>query len=156
MLNQKGQQYSVFKLLQGGILSMMMLMIVYGIVTSVSEQVPESSPFSISQEILSSAYQAAGTDVYFTRESLLVEQEFEAESLKIAAGLPRGRTPTVGLICRKAFCEYDGEPLTGQGDCSSFQNACNSMKFISGDNTPICAICTSYDKCYVVFGEREC
>jgi len=156
MLNQKGQQYTVFKLLQGAILAMMMLTIIYGIVNSVSEQVPESSPFSISMEILGSAYQAAGTGVYFTRDSLLLDQEFEATALKVAAGLPRGRTPTVSFVCRKPFCIYDDKPLTGQGDCSSFQSACSDMAFISGDKIPICAICTSYDKCYVVFGEREC
>ncbi|MBN3037560.1 MAG: hypothetical protein JW834_03885 [Candidatus Diapherotrites archaeon] len=155
MLGSRGQQYTVFQLLQGAILAAVMLTIVWAVVSSVHGQIPTSDVYSVSCELLGSAFSAAGTGTYFTREALLVEQDFGADALAQCAGLPSAGV-TVGLVCERPYCFYDGEPLDEGGECSSYTRWCDGMGFVSGDRIDVCTICPEWDKCFVVFGADEC
>jgi len=153
---RKGQYYTVFKLLQGAIIASVMLLIVYGVIQSLHGQVPSSDPFTISAELLSSAYAAAGTGKYFTKQALLVEQSFEAESVRAKAGLPSDTE--VKFVCKKPYCidQFEMVPVTEAGSCQSIHDACTAIGFEAGDKIWICAKCVDTRRCYVFFGEKEC
>lgn len=152
----KGQYYTVFKLLQGAIIASVMLIIVYGVIQSLHGQVPSSDPFSISAELLSSAYAAAGTEKSFTKQALLIEQSFEADALRAKAGLPSDTD--VGFVCTEPYCidQTSYLPVTESYTCQSMYESCSAIGFEPGDKIWICAKCVDTTKCYVYFGEREC
>ena len=153
MIGSRGQSYAALKLLQGGVLAMVMLVIVYGVIHFAEDRRPSSDVYSVSCEILSSAYAARGTNEYFTRDAMLVEQEVDASALMHCSGLPAGTT--VNMICKRPFCIHDEEPVTDSGDCTLYQ-PCFSMGFVSGNLVPVCATCTNDGACNVWFGESEC
>ena len=151
-IGSKGQQWEVMKLLQGGVIAVMMLIIVYGVVSSVKDRAPQSDVYTVTCEMLGSAYAARGTGEWFVREALLVEQEIGAQALIQCSGLPTGAE--LNLFCQKAFCIHDEEPLNRGSDCR-LHSPCTEMGFVAGETIPVCAICDD-DECRVWFGEDEC
>ncbi|MCK4327703.1 MAG: hypothetical protein KAW41_04470 [Candidatus Diapherotrites archaeon] len=151
-IGSRGQQWEVMKLLQGGVIAVLMLIVVYGVVSSVRGQTPRSDVYSVSCEILGSAYAARGTGERFVREALLVEQEIFSEALVQCSGLPSGTS--VKMMCKHAFCLHDGEPLNRGSDCR-LHSPCSSMEFVAGDTINVCAVCDE-GECRIWFGESEC
>ena len=154
-IGTRGQQWSVLKLLQGGVLAVVMMTIVWGVVQTTREQIPPSHVYSVTCETLSSAYAAAQTPESFVVEALLVPMEFEAESLAQCAGLPS--YTSVNLHCRKAYC-YDpktGDSLDATSKCRK-NSPCSEMGFYEGQTIKICMNCPNLELCEVWFGETEC
>jgi len=151
-IGSRGQQWTVMQMLQGGVLAMVMLVIVWGVVQSVKDQTPKSDIYSVTCEILGSAFAARGTGEYFNREALLVEQEIFADSLIQCSGLPQG-TP-LKLFCKQAYCLKDGESLDRANDCRQ-HSPCSEMAFAAGETAHVCTVCDD-DECRVWFGETEC
>ena len=73
-MNKRGQSYEVFKLLQGALIALVFLGIVYGIITMAQSYFTGSDPFSVSATLLSSAYAAPGQQ--FNGEAILKQQDF--------------------------------------------------------------------------------
>ena len=153
MVGSRGQSYAVLKILQGAVLAVVMLTIVYGIIHFAEDRRPSSDIYSVSCELLSSAYAARGTGEHFTRQALLVEQEVSSSSLVQCSGLPAGTT--LNLLCKRAFCIHSDEQVTETGECGLYQ-PCFSMRFVAGDMVPVCATCTNDGECNIWFGEKEC
>ena len=151
-IGSKGQQWEVMKLLQGGVIAMLMFVVVYGVITSVQGQIPQSDVYSVTCELLGSAYAAGGTGEYFVREALLVEQGFDTDALVQCSGLPSGIT--LNLFCSKAYCLYDGEPLNRGSKCR-LHSPCSQMDLVAGKTINVCSSC-DIDECRVWFGESEC
>lgn len=147
-IGSRGQQFTVLQLLQGAVIAMAMLLIVYGVVQYTKDQAPTSDVYSVTCEVLSSAFAARGTGEHFNREAMLTSQEVSATSLVQCSGLPIGTT--VGMHCTKPFCLVAGEPA----DCGQ-HTPCPEIEFAAGQTIPVCAICDE-DECRVWFGEKEC
>ncbi len=150
---RRGQSYAVLKLLQGAVIAVVMLTIVYGVIKFVEDRRPSSDIYSVSCELLGSAYAARGTGEHFSRQALLVEQEVSSSSLIQCSGLPAGTT--LNLLCNKAFCIHNDEQVTDTGDCT-LHSPCFSMRFVAGNMVPICASCSTDGFCNLWFGESEC
>jgi len=148
----RGQQWTAMQMLQGGVLAMVMLVIVWGVVQSAKDQTPKADVYSVTCEILGSAFAARDTGQHFTREALLVEQEIFANSLLQCSGLPMG-TP-VKLFCQQAYCLKDGESLDRTNDCRQ-HSPCSEMALAAGETADVCTVCKD-GECQVWFGETAC
>lgn len=153
MSGSRGQSYAVLKLLQGGVLAVVMLTIVYGVIQFAEDRRPSSDVYSVGCELLGSAYAARGTGEHFTRDALLVEEGITSHSMVQCSGLPAGTT--VNLICEKPFCIHHDEQVDTTGECTLYQ-PCFSMDFVAGSMIPVCAKCTNDGACNLWFGESEC
>ena len=154
-MGSKGQQWSVLKLLQGAVIAVTMLVIIWGVVDTVWSNTPDADTYTVSCEILSSAYAAAGTGHSFTRQGLLKDQTFESDALVKCAGLPTGRMD-VKMYCENSYCLYNGRPVTDTHSCSRPPNGCSELEFISGENIDICAKCSDYRHCDIWYGNKNC
>jgi len=154
MFGSRGQSYAVLKILQGAVLALVMLSIIYGVIHFAEDRRPSSDIYSVSCELLSSAYAARGTGEHFTRQALLVEQGISSSALVQCSGLPAGTT--LNLLCKKPFCIHNDEQVSDTGECSPNSHACFSMEFVAGSMIPICATCTNNGACNLWFGEKEC
>lgn len=156
VLGSRGQQWAVMKLLQAGVIAVVMLTIVWGVVQHAKDQTPQSDIYSVTCEMLGDAYAARDTGEHFTREALLVEQELNSIALIQCSGLPSG--VRLKLLCEQSFCLYEGKPLDRSNNCRE-HSPCTSMEFVSGQTTDICAICYEdgpTDVCDIWFGESTC
>lgn len=154
-IGTKGQQWTVMQLLQAGVISMTMLIIVWGVVDSTREQIPPSHVYAVTCETMSSAYAAAQTGESFVKEALLVQQEIDASALEYCGGLPSDTH--VNLFCRRAYC-FDpktGDSLDVVSKCRK-NSPCSEMGFYAGETIKICINCPNLELCEVWFGETEC
>lgn len=150
-MNEKGQSFSVFKILQGAIVAMMMLGIIYGVINTLRQEQPGSDLFTVTTELLSSAYAARGTGQTFTREANLEQQSFSTEAVKNHAGVG----VKVVFYCDKPYCLEPGTDEYNDGcEYSEGGQGCKEIGFKSGAQIPICVTCPS--ECQVFFGEHEC
>ncbi|MFC2174414.1 hypothetical protein ACFLQ2_00905 [archaeon] len=141
------------KLLQGGVIAVVMLMVVYGVVQSVREQAPAASVFFVTSELLSSAYAGRETGVNFVREAILEEEEFSSEALVFKSGLPSN--VDVFMHCRHPYCLEGEVPVTVLGKCGLVTSRCTTMGFAPGESIDVCVVCEE-NKCHAWFGETVC
>ena len=156
---QKGQQYTVFQLLQAAVIAVVLLGIAYGIVTTIQEQTPGSDVLSVSCELLGSAYAAAGTGEFFVRTAKLNAQFFDSDALNTCAGLPEDTRTRI--YCNSAFCVLDGEPVTETGFCNyevGRKDACDEIEVLAGAEISVCIACLATDpiECGVFLDEDNC
>ncbi len=153
MIGSKGQQWEVMKLLQGGVIAVLIFSVVFAVVSYTKGQTPQADVYSVSCEIIGDAFAARDTKQYFVREAMLVEQEVDSLALIHCSGLPSSGV-TLNLHCVQGFCVYDGKHLDGRNDCD-VGRGCNHMSFVEGATISVCAICED-DACSLWFGENEC
>lgn len=147
-MDDRGQASTVFKLLQGGVIAMVMLGIIFGIINTLRQQQPGSGLVSVSKELLSSAYSARGTGEAFTRKANLEDKYLTAEGLEKASGIGW----EVFFFCDKRYCVKEEEDE--RKDCS-FDDGCKNLRFKKGAQITVCAICEKQE-CQLFFGEKNC
>jgi hypothetical protein len=134
LMNEKGQEYAVFKLLQGAILAVLVLGIVYALLIVVYEEFYIVGPFRITIEILGDAYSAGGTGHMFSRQARTVDEEFDGKAVEERTALP----VSVELECGSSI----------SGVCES--GGGNTVKFKKGSQIWVCACCSTTD-CTVTY-----
>ncbi len=158
---QKGQQFSVFKLLIGAVFALALMGITYGVVTGISDYQPGSDVLTVSGELLSSAYSATGTDVFFHRTATLQGQFFDTESLHAKSGVPL--KATIEIHCNEAYCLTNGEPVSETKDCN--YNGCvrackdGAIELVPGAEVDLCAECVGSPPnvvCHLFIGSDNC
>ena len=147
--NQRGQAYTAFKLLQGAMIAIIFIGIVYGILAMVQSYFFESDPFTISSRLLSSAYAAAkqGKPEQFTGEAKLKEEDFSPNSLKNKAGVPK----TVNVVLE---CDLPISDTCKPGVRVSSQN--KLIHFEGSYKIGVCAMCSTTKSCNIVYGSGAC
>lgn len=157
---QKGQQFSVFKLLIGAVFALGLLSITFNVVTSISDYQPGSDVLTVSGELLASAYSATGTGVFFHRTAKLQGQFFDTESLHAVSGLP-GKA-AIEIHCNDAYCLVDGEPVSQTKDCNykiGRVRVCDYIELVPGAEVDLCVECVNTPPnvvCHLYIGSDNC
>ena len=151
----KGQAFTAMKLVQGAIIALVLLGIVYGALNLVKQYEPGSDVLTISADLLSSAYEAAGTGQSFTRKAKLKQQVITSAAIKSKAGLT---DPDLNVYIQ---CKLPvGTVITGSGErpCDEVckGNTCKSLILKSGAQIDVCAYCRDVSACYIVLGSNSC
>ncbi len=150
-MDKKGQAFSVFKILQGAIVAAMMLGIIYGVINTVRQEQPGSDLFTVTTELLSSAYAARGTGQTYTREANLEQQSFTTGAVKNHAGIG----VDVHFYCDKPYClEPGSDDYNDKCEYREGGRGCKEISFRAGAQIPICVTCPA--DCQVFFGEHVC
>ena len=142
---QKGQYYSVFKLLQAAVFAAVFLGIVLGAVKWLEDRSPGSDVQTVSVEVLKSAYSARDTGEDFVRPAWLRGQFFTVGSLRNMSGMPA--SVDVMIVCEHLFCTPQCTPA----------DDCKDITLAEGDRISVCASCDGAPVvCRVYLGVSEC
>ncbi len=155
MMNARGQAFTAMKLVQGAIIALVLLGIVYGALNLVKQYEPGSDVLTISADLLSSAYEAAGTGQSFTRDAKLRAQFLTGKAIKEKAGID---DPSLVIVfqCALPVGTYGGKDCTDECKYGGSEG-CDSLMLKSGSTIPVCVYCSSQSpKCFVVLGARSC
>ncbi len=163
MLGKKGQAFTAMKLVQGAIIALVLLGIVYGALNLVKQYEPGSDVLTISADLLSSAYEAAGTGQSFSRKAKLKQQFLTGESVKERAGIDDPNLH-VYFLCAYPVGTVNGESCSDvceyRGTTSGASiSGCPNIMLKQGSEIDVCVYCDSYGEetdCYVVLGAKEC
>ena len=140
VLNSRGQGFAVFEMLQGAVIAIVMLGLVYGVILMVQGRFVSSDPLTIGSKMLSSAYASAGTSsAIFRGKAHLADQEFTVNSLLRKAGVPDGTA--IKVVCKGSYCDSPGVFTSGD----------NLVSFHGEDNIEVCAVCANLGSCVVNF-----
>ncbi len=155
MVGNRGQAYDALKLMQGAIVAVVLLGMIYGALQLVKSYEPGSDVLSISASLLSSAYAAAGTGQSFSRKAKLTPQFITGEAVKQKAGID---DPDLNVYFQ---CKYPvgTVPKGGGGEqpCTYCKgNSCQEITIKEGTEIDVCVYCEDIFDCYVVLGTNEC
>ena len=165
MIGSKGQAYAAMKLLQGGVIALVLLGIIYGALQMVKEYEPGSDILTVSGELLASAYSAAGTGRRFTRQAKVKSEFITSESIKQKAGID-DPSLTLNMYCRIPIAKYTDD-AGRSGECTDFcgwdsqsgpygQGPCDKLMIEQGSMIDVCVYCPGFNKCQVVLGTKDC
>ena len=149
MLGRKGQAYDAMKFLQGGVIAVVLLGIIYGGIQLVKDYEPGSDVEHVTAGLLSSAYSAAGTGVSFTRRGRLVQEIITNEGLKSLAGIDN---PNLNIYFH---CVLPVGTGLNHKSCDS-NNGVSGVQLKEGTTIPICVVCGSLKRCDVYLGKDKC
>ena len=144
---QKGQYYTIFKLLQGAVFAMVFLAILWGVIQAFSN-LPRSTVMDIAPEVLRNAYSAQPTKEPFTRVARLSKGILTETYLREAAKIPK--EVKIEIYCMDYFCnpkcEYN---FSGSGN-----SPCEQVSIDGEGDVTICSCCTS-TTCGVFISSEE-
>ncbi|GEM_PF-3639640 len=150
---QKGQAFTAMKLVQGAIIALVLLAIVYGVVSTIKSREPGSDVLSVSADLLASAYAAAGTGQSFSRKAKLKAQFITSDAIKEKAGID---DPNLVVNIR---CEIPvGYELKNgrKVDCQTHTDVSYDSLFLKeGTEIDVCVTCKS-NECYIYLGTSKC
>ncbi len=149
MLGSRGQAFDAMKFLQGAIIAVVLLGIVYGALQMVKQYEPGSDVLTISADLLASAYSAAGTGISFTREAKLKPMQIDGDSVKEKAGIDDNNLK-VEFCCDQPVAKEAIEGTCGKTRCV------RSITLEKGATIPICVVCDNLEQCYIHLGARDC
>lgn len=151
---RKGQAFAAMKLVQGAVIALVLLGIVYGVVSTLRSREPGSDVLTISADLLASAYAAAGTGQSFSRKAKLKGQFVTGDSIKQKAGID---DPGLNV---KFHCDIPVGYTLNRGrksDCETYKDKTYPELFLKeGSTIDVCVSCQSTTQCTIYLGARTC
>ncbi len=148
MFGNKGQAYDAMKFLQGGVIAVVLLGIVYGGLQIVRQYEPGADVAHVAAGLLSSAYSAAGTGVGFSGKARLKPMQLTGEGIKALAGIDNDNLH-VNFRCSQPVGTYKGEVCSRNVDYKEVQLSRGGVIYI-------CVICSSASDCVIYLGSSSC